>query len=159
VFSAELAAARGLPFAFASHFAPDLLMPALQIYRSQFRPSESLDRPYAMAGVGVFAADTDAEARRLFTSLQQQFLNLRRGRPGPVPPPVDSMDGLWTPMEQAMLEHTFSCAIVGDPDIVRRGLDAFADRTGVDEIIVTAQIYDHAARLRSFEIVAQVATR
>lgn len=155
LFSAELAAARGLPFAFASHFAPDLLLPALQIYRSQFQPSTSLDRPYTMAGVAAFAADTTPEARRLFTSLQQQFLNLRRGRPGPVPPPVDSMDGRWTPLEQAMLEQTFSCAIVGDPDAVRRGLTAFAERAGVDEIIVTAQIYDHAARLRSFEIVAR----
>ena len=142
-------------FRSASHFAPDLLLPALQIYRTQFRPSDVLDRPYAMAGVGVFAADTNREARRLFTSVQQQFLNLRRGRPGPVPPPVESMDGLWSPAEQAQLERTFACAVVGDPDDVRRGLSAFVDRTGVDELIVTAQIYDHAARLRSFAITAQ----
>ena len=159
LFSAELAAERGLPFAFASHFAPDLLMPALHIYRSQFRPSASLDRPYTMAGVGVFAADTGAEARRLFTSLQQQFLELRRGRPGPVPPPVDSMEGRWTPMEQATLEHALSSAIVGDPNTVRQGLAAFAARTAVDEIIVTAQIFDHLARLRSFELVSQCGER
>ena len=113
LFSAQLAAALGLPFAFASHFAPDLLLPALEVYRRDFRPSDSLARPYAMAGVSVFAAETDAEARRLFTSLQQQFVNLRRGRPGPLSPPVDSMDGLWTPVERAGVEHSLAYAIVG----------------------------------------------
>src|SRR3954471_17546190 len=156
LFSAQLAAALGLPFAFASHFAPDLLLPALQIYRAHFKPSAALAQPYAMAGVGVFAADTDAEARRLLTSAQQQFLNLRRGRPGPVPPPVDSMDDLWTPAERAGVEHALSRAIVGSRDTVGAGLARFASETGVDEVMVTAQIYDHAARVRSYEIVAEV---
>jgi len=156
LFSAQLAAALGLPFAFASHFAPDLLLPALQIYRAQFKPSDALAQPYAMAGVGVFAADTDAEARRLITSAQQQFLNLRRGRPGPVPPPVDSMDDLWSPAERAGVEHALRYAIVGTPAAVKQGLEAFIDETHVNEVMITAQIYDHAARLRSYEIVAGV---
>jgi luciferase family oxidoreductase group 1 len=154
LFSAQLAAALGLPFAFASHFAPDLLLPALQIYRAHFKPSAALAQPYAMAGVGVFAADTDADARRLITSAQQQFLNLRRGRPGPVPPPVDSMDDLWSAAERAGVEHALRYAIVGTPDTVKRGLDAFIAETRVDEVMITAQIYDHAARLRSYAIVA-----
>jgi luciferase family oxidoreductase group 1 len=156
LFSAQLAAALGLPFAFASHFAPDLLLEALAIYRAQFKPSESLSAPYSMAGVGAFAADTDEEARRLFTSAQQQFLNLRRGRPGQVPPPVDSMDDLWTPGERAGVEHALALAIVGAPPTVKAGLERFASVTGVDEVIVTAQIYDHAARKRSYEILAEV---
>ena len=156
LFSAQLAAALGLPFAFASHFAPDLLIEALRLYREQFVPSESLARPYAMPGVAVFAAESDVEARHLFTSLQQQFLNLRRGRPGPLPPPVDRMDGLWTPAEQAGVEHAFSYAIVGSPDTVRRGIESFIARTGADELMVTAQIHDHAARLRSYDIVSEV---
>jgi len=156
LFSAQLAAALGLPFAFASHFAPDLLMQALQMYRAQFRASESLSTPHAMAGVAIVAAPTDGEARRLLTSAQQQFLNLRRGRPGQVPPPVDSIDDLWTPAERAGVEHALSLAIVGAPDTVRAGLERFVATTGVDEVMVTAQIYDHAARVRSYEIVAEV---
>ena len=159
LFSAQLAAALGLPFAFASHFAPDLLLPALQIYRAHFKPSDALAQPYTMAGVGVFAADTDAAARRLITSAQQQFLNLRRGRPGPVPPPVDSMDDLWSPAERAGVEHALRYAMVGTPDAVQQRLDAFVAETRVDEVMITAQIYDHAARLRSYEIVADVAVR
>jgi luciferase family oxidoreductase group 1 len=155
LFSAQLAAALGLPFAFASHFAPDLLMQALDLYRTEFVPSAALERPYAMPAVGVAAADTDAEAHRLFTSLQQGFLNLRRGRPGPLPPPVDSMDGRWNPAEQALVEHAFAYAVVGGPDLVRAGLDAFIGRTAADELMITTQMYDHRARLRSFEIVAQ----
>jgi len=157
LFSAQLAAALGLPFAFASHFAPDLLLPAVQIYRAQFKPSDALARPYTMAGAGVFASETDTEARRLITSAQQQFLNLRRGRPGPVPPPVDSMEDLWSPAERAGVEHALRYAIVGAPDVVKQGLDAFIAETRVDEVMITAQIYDHAARLRSYEIVAEVA--
>jgi len=157
LFSAQLAAALGLPFAFASHFAPDLLMEALAIYRSEFTPSESLAAPYAMAGVSVVAADTDAVARRLFTSLQIQFVNLRRGRPGPLNPPVDSLDDFWSPSERAGVEHALRYAIVGSPDAVRRGLEAFAADTGVDELMITSQIHDHAARLRSYEIVAEAA--
>src|SRR4051812_27402733 len=113
LYSAQLAAALGLPFAFASHFAPDALRPAVQIYRARFRPSPEHAAPYVMLGLNVFAAETDAEARRLFTSVQQQFAALRRGEPGPVPPPVDSMDGRWTPFEKAGAEHALSCAVVG----------------------------------------------
>jgi len=159
LFSAQLAAALGLPFAFASHFAPDLLMQALAIYRSEFRPSESLTAPYAMAGVSVVAADTDAEAGRLFTSLQMQFVNLRRGRPGQLNPPVDSLDNFWSAAERAGVAHALRYAVVGSPDVVRRGLETFAADTGVDELMITSQIHDHAARLRSYEIVAQAARR
>ncbi len=156
LFSAGLAAALGLPFAFASHFAPDHLDDALELYRSEFQPSEVLAKPYAMAAIAVFAADTDAEAARLFTSLQQSFVKLRRGTPGPLPPPVDSMDGLWTPPERAGVEHAFSEAVVGSPTTVQRGVETFLRRTRVDELMVTAAIFDHAARLRSFELVAGV---
>lgn len=156
LFSAQLASVLGLPFAFASHFAPDHLQDALQLYRSRFRPSEQLDRPYVMLGVNVFAAATDAGARRHFTSLQQAFVNLRRGQPGQLPPPVDSTDGLWSAMEQAGLEHSLRYAVVGSPETVRRGLAAFIAETQADEIMVTAQMFDHAARLRSFEIVAEI---
>ncbi|NID16678.1 LLM class flavin-dependent oxidoreductase [Luteibacter yeojuensis] len=154
LFSARLAAELGLPFAFASHFAPDLMMKALEVYRTMFRPSEALAKPYAMLGINVVAADTDEEARRLFTSQQQAFWNLRRGAPGQLPPPVNSMDGVWTPMEKAQVDHALSCAVVGSPDTVREGLAAFIGRTGADEIIITAQIFDHEARKRSYGIVA-----
>jgi luciferase family oxidoreductase group 1 len=130
LFSAQLAAMLGLPFAFASHFAPDHLQDALQVYRSRFRPSAQLDRPYVMLGVNVFAAATDAEARRHFTSLQQAFVNLRRGAPGPLPPPVESTDGLWSPMEQAGLDHALRYAVVGAPATVQRGLAAFIAENG-----------------------------
>jgi luciferase family oxidoreductase group 1 len=155
-FSARLAAMLGLPFAFASHFAPDYLHIALQIYRDNFRPSEQLDRPYAMVGVNVFAADTDQEARRLFTSLQQQFLNLIRGIPDKTPPPIDTMDGLWSPPEQAHVDRMTRYAVVGSPATVRRGLETILEDTGADEIIATGSMFDHAARLRSFEIAANV---
>src|SRR5688572_11481581 len=154
-FSAQLAARLGLPFAFASHFAPDYIDVALELYREQFRPSDQLARPYAMVGVNVIAADTDAAARRLFTSLQQQFLNLIRGTPGEVPPPVDSMHGRWLPHEQAQVEHMTHFSVVGSVTTVRDGLARLLDRTGADELILTAQIHDHAARLRSFELAAE----
>ena len=154
-FSAQLAAALGLPFAFASHFAPDLLLPALKIYRERFQPSDALTKPYAMAAVNAFAAETDREARRLSTSVKQQFLRLRRGDPGKLPPPVDDMDAVYSSeMEKAGVEHALSCAVIGSPETVRDGLAAFLARTGVDELMVTGAMYDHAARLRSFEIVA-----
>lgn len=156
LFSAQLAAALGLPFAFASHFAPDHLAKALQLYRDKFRPSAALRQPHAMAAIAVFAADTDAAAARLFTSLQQSFAQLRRGTPGPLPPPVESMDGLWSPMEKAMVDHAFREAVVGSPATVKRGIADFIARTDVDELMVTAAIHDHAARLRSFELVAQI---
>ncbi|NMO14534.1 LLM class flavin-dependent oxidoreductase [Pyxidicoccus fallax] len=156
LFSAQLAAMLGLPFAFASHFAPDHMMHALQLYRSQFKPSESLQKPYAMLGINVIAADTDREAQRLATSLQMQFVNLQRGTPGQLQPPVDSMEGRWSEMERAFAEHTLSCAAIGSPATVRRQLEAFIERTGADELMVTAHVFDHAARLRSFELTAQI---
>jgi luciferase family oxidoreductase group 1 len=159
LFGAQLAAALGLPFAFASHFAPDYLVQALALYRKHFQTSPALARPYAMAAIVVVAADNDADAERLTTSLQQSFVMLRRGTPGPLPPPVDSMEGRWTAMERAGVEHAFREAVVGSSETVQRGLTAFLDRTRVDELMVTAAIYDHTARLRSFELVAQVRDR
>jgi len=156
LFSAQLAAALGLPFAFASHFAPDPMMQALHLYRTQFKPSESLQRPYTMLGLNVFAADTDPEARRLATSLQQAFVNLQRGTPAQFPPPVDTLEGRMTELERSFLEHLLSCTVTGSPATVRRGLEAFIERTGADELMVTGQIFDHAARLRSFELTAQI---
>lgn len=155
LFSAQLAAALGLPFAFASHFAPDLLMPALHLYRSQFRPSSALARPYAMPALNVFAAPTDDEARRLFTSLQQAFLRLRSGQPGPLPPPLENAESFGDDWERSGLGQALSCSVVGSPETVRRGLESFLQKTGADELLVTAQIFDPAARLRSFEITAQ----
>jgi luciferase family oxidoreductase group 1 len=157
LYSAQLAAALGLPFAFASHFAPDLLRQAASLYRARFQPSAQLARPYVMLGLNVFAAETDAEARRLFTSLQQAFVTLRRGEPGPLPPPVDSMESRWTPAERAMAERTLTYAVVGSPETVRSGIAQFVDRERPDEIMATAMIFDHAARLRSFEILAEIA--
>ena len=154
-FSAQLAAKLGLRFAFASHFAPDQLLPALELYHSLFEPSEFLAHPYAMAGVSVVAADSDGEARRLFTSLQQQFIALQRGRPILLQPPVDDMGTIWTPQEQFGVQHTLRLAIVGGPATVQRGLERFIAETQADEVIVTANIYDHAARLRSYEILAE----
>jgi len=155
LFGAQLAAAMGLPFAFASHFAPRMMTQAIRTYRETFRPSERLDAPYVMLGVNVFAAETDAEAHRLFTSLQQAFVNLRTGRPGPLPPPMEDYEHTLSPMAQAALREMLSCTIVGTPEIVRRGLRDFASATGADELMVTSQIFDHAARLRSYEITAQ----
>lgn len=153
-FSARLAAELGLPFAFASHFAPDLLHEALALYRRYFEPSDELSAPHAMIGVNVFAADTNADARRLFTSAQQQFLNLVRGTPGLLPPPVETMDGLWSPVERAHVERMTRCSAVGGPETVRKALAGFVAETDADELILTGQIYDHAARLRSFELAA-----
>ncbi|MEP6620306.1 MAG: LLM class flavin-dependent oxidoreductase [bacterium] len=155
-FSAQLAAAMGLPFAFASHFAPDHLLEAMRLYREGFKPSESLVAPYAMAGISVIAADTDSEAERLFTSLQQQFIALHRGKPIMLQPPVDDMNYIWTPQERFNTEHTLRLAIVGGPETVRRKLHDFIATTGADEVIVTANIHDHAARKRSYEILAEV---
>ncbi|WP_179404753.1 LLM class flavin-dependent oxidoreductase [Burkholderia guangdongensis] len=157
LFSAQLAAMLGLPFAFASHFAPDYLLRALELYRAQYRPSAAWPKPYAMVGVNVFAADTDDEARRLFTSLQQQFINLRRGMPGKLPPPIDTLDAFdASEFELANVAHALSFAAVGSRDTVREQLRERIARTGADELIVTAQIHDHAARLRSFELAAQI---
>lgn len=156
LFGAQLAAMLGLPFAFASHFAPDALDDALTVYRQQFRPSARLAAPYVMLGINVFAADDDGQAHLLFTSLQQQFTNLFRGAPGKLQPPRADMDAFWTPGERAGVERMLRHAVVGDRSAVERGLAAFLARTGADELMITAQVHDHAARLRSFEIVAGV---
>jgi len=156
LFGAELAAHLGLPYAFASHFAPDHLEEAIRIYRGKFRSSAYLKEPYLMLGLNVFAADSDREAERLLTSLQQAFIALRRGAPCPLPPPIDSMADLWTELESAQLSHVLRCCVVGSPTTVRRGFQGFVEQTHPDEIMVTAMIFDHAARLRSFEIVSEV---
>jgi luciferase family oxidoreductase group 1 len=158
-FGAQLAAALGLPYAFASHFAPDALDVALDVYRSGFQPSAQLQKPYVMLGVNLFAADTDAEARRLFTSLQQHFVRLRRGAPGLVPPPIDDIESFWSNFERPGVEHALSCAAVGSPETVEQALRNLIERYRPDELMCTAQIYDHAARLRSFDIAAQVRDR
>jgi len=155
-FSARLAAELGLPFAFASHFAPDYLHVALDIYRREFKPSSEHAKPYVIVGTGIYASDSDAEASRLFTSAQLQVLNLIRGHPSTLPPPVDNMNGHWTSDERAAIEHRSRYAAVGSPETVRERLQEFLNETAADEIIATAQIYDHAARLHSFEIAAKV---
>ncbi len=156
LYGAQLAAMLGLPYAFASHFAPGELMNAIAIYRERFQPSEQLDRPYVMAGLQMVAADSDAEARRLFTSSQQAFMRLRSGMPGKLPPPVDDIEPLLDHASRAMLDHALAEAIVGGPQTVRKGVEDFIARTGVDEIIVAAQVYDHEARVRSYELLAEV---
>ena len=155
-FSARLAAELGLPFAFASHFAPDYLFAALSLYREHFQPSATLKKPYVMVGVNAFAADTDDEAKRLLTSLQQAFVGLVRGRRGLLQPSVESMDGLWTLAEREQVERMTRVSVVGSPETVRRGLKALIEATGADEFMLTGQIFDHTARLRSFQIVSEV---
>jgi luciferase family oxidoreductase group 1 len=154
-FSAALAGELGLPFAFASHFQPDNLLAALELYRESFRPSEILDRPYAMAGIPVIAAETDEEARWLATTPQRAFLNLIRNHPGPLAPPVEKLD--WNPFEESAVASRFRAAVVGSVETVRRGLELFLAETQVDELIVATTLYDHAARLRSYEMVAEMA--
>jgi luciferase family oxidoreductase group 1 len=157
-FSARLAAELGLPFAFASHFAPDYLMHALELYRSRFKPSEELAEPRVMIGVNVIAADTAEEAERIASSLYMQFLNLIRGRPGKLQPPVErieEMDRIWTPEERAVLSKQLAFTVIGDHRAVRDKLQQIAEMTKADEIIIGAHIYDHEARLRSYEIVAE----
>lgn len=155
-FSATLAAELGLPFAFASHFAPEMLYQALDIYRTQFRPSAALEKPHVMIGVNVFAADTDAEAARLFTSLQQVFLNLIRGWPKQLPPPVDDIEKIWNPVEAGQVQRMTRVSAVGGPESFRAQIEHLLNETEADEIIATAHIHDQAARLRSFEIAAGV---
>ena len=154
-FSAQLAGHLGLPFAFAGQFSPAYLQAALNLYRQCFRPSEALDKPYVMVGLNVVAADTEREAHRLLTTHQQMHVHLIRGVPVQMPPPVESMDGLWSPMEQTSVEATLRASIVGTPETVKRRLQAFLDETQANELIVNSMIYDHAARLRSYEIAAQ----
>jgi luciferase family oxidoreductase group 1 len=155
LFGAQLAAMLGLPYAFASHFAPDALMRALQVYRENFKPSEQADKPYAMVGVNVIAADTDEEARRLFTSPQQAFTNLFRGTRGKLLPPIDDIESYWSPSEKIQASNMLQCSIVGSRRTVRDGLARLIDQTGADELMVAAAIYDHGARLRSYEILAE----
>lgn len=155
-FSARLAAELGLPFAFASHFAPDYLQVALQLYRAHFKPSAMLDRPYVILGASVFAAERDDAAERLATSSQLQVLSLIRGHPQELPPPVDKMDSHWSAHERAAIEHRMQYAAIGSPATIRERLSQFIEQTAADEIILTSQIYDHTARLRSFEIAAAV---
>jgi luciferase family oxidoreductase group 1 len=157
LYGAQLAAELGLPFAFASHFAPAMLLDAADLYRSRFRPSRHLDRPHFMVGVNIIAADTDAEARRLFTSLQQAFVNIRRGQPVPLPPPVEVEALTLSPIDQAGLTQMLAYSIVGSPTVVTRGLEQVVAQTAADEIIVASQIFDHAARLHSYEIAIQAA--
>lgn len=154
LFGAQLAAALGLPYAFASHFAPAHMEQAIEVYRARFRPSRQLDRPYVMLGVNVFAADTDDEARLLATSVQQAFVALRRGRPGPLQPPIEGYERQLSPQDRAILDQALSFSVIGSPETVRHDLERIALRTGADELIVAAQIFDHTARLRSFEITA-----
>ncbi|HAS99881.1 MAG TPA: LLM class flavin-dependent oxidoreductase, partial [Pantoea agglomerans] len=157
LYSAQLSAKMGLPFAFASHFAPDQLFQALHVYRENFQPSARLDKPYAMVCINVIAADSERDARFLFTSQQQQFINLRRGKPGPLPAPVENMDNLWSPSEQYGVQQALSMSLVGDTDKVRHGLASLMRETQADEIMVNGQIFDSEARLRSFAIAMEAA--
>lgn len=155
LFSAKLAAQFGLPFAFAAHFAPDDLMQALDIYRARFKPSRQLAKPYSMVVVSVFAADTDAEAHRQFTSVQQSFINLRRGNPGKVPAPIDDISNFGSAAERALIDHALAYAVVGAPSAVAHGLRKVIEETQADELMIAGHFYDDAARLRSFELAAQ----
>lgn len=156
-FGSGVAAAMGLPYAFASHFAPDALLDALSVYRTRFRPSPQLDQPYAMAGLTVVAADTDAEARRLFTTMQQAFVNHLRGQSGPYPPPVDDISPFWSGPEAVQAQHMLRYAMVGSRDTVRDHLEKFVAMTHIDELIIVSPIYDPAARRRSLDILAELA--
>jgi luciferase family oxidoreductase group 1 len=153
-FGAYLAAELGLPYAFASHFAPEQLMEALDIYRSRFKPSEQLDKPYVMAGINIIAAESDREAKRLATTQQMSFAAIFRGARGLSRPPIDDIEAFWSPLEKARASQMLARSVIGSPDTVRAGIAAFVAETKVDEIMIVSDIYDHAARLRSFEIIA-----
>ncbi|MEL4891952.1 LLM class flavin-dependent oxidoreductase [Xanthomonas protegens] len=159
LFSARLAAAMGLPFAFASHFAPDAMDEALAVYRREFRASARLQAPYAVLALNVVAAASTAEARRLFTTQQQSFVNLRRGRPGLIPPPIDDIEAFWAPHEKLGVERALACTVLGDVDAVAQGLSDFVARHRPDELLLTANIHDHAARLRSFQLASDAWTQ
>jgi luciferase family oxidoreductase group 1 len=156
-YGAQLAAALGLPYAFASHFAPDQLLEALTIYRRQFTPSATLAEPHAMVGVNIIAADTDREAVRLATTQQMSATNLLRGVPGLSRPPIDDIDAYWSPLEGAQVRHKLARSIVGSPETVSAGIDAVVAETGADELMIVSDVYDHAARLRSFALIAESA--
>jgi luciferase family oxidoreductase group 1 len=153
-FGAMLAAELGLPYAFASHFAPDMLLSALDLYRRRFKPSEQLDRPYAMVGVNIIAADTDAEARRLATTQQMSFANIFRGARGLSRPPIDDIETYWSPVEKLQARQMLARSIIGSPETVRAGIDALVAETGADELMIVSDVYDHSARLHSFELIA-----
>lgn len=155
-FSARLAASLGLPFAFASHFSPDNTLPAIELYRRNFKPSEVLDKPYVMAGVNVIASDTEEKAAYLATSAQQQFLNLIRGIPSRLKPPVETMEGIWSEFEKTTIQQQLRTTMTGTAETVKKKLQSFLDETQADELIVNAQIYDHQERLHSYEIVSEV---
>jgi luciferase family oxidoreductase group 1 len=155
-YGAQLAAMLGLPYAFASHFAPAEMEQAIALYRARFQPSEHRAAPYVMLGVNVCAAETDAEAKRLFTSHQQRTINNRTGNRGPLPPPMDDFESRLDARGRMILQHALTCSVVGSPETIKRGLAAFIARTGADEIMVAGHIYDHAARVRSYEIAAEV---
>jgi luciferase family oxidoreductase group 1 len=156
LFGAQLAAMLGLPYAFASHFAPDALLDALEMYRSRFEPSEQLAKPYVMVGAAAIIAETDAEARRLFTSQQQQVTNMLRGVRGQLRPPIDDIETYWNPAEKAQASRMLTYAFAGSGDTVRDKLRRFIDLTKADEVMVAAPIFDHAARLRSYEMLAEI---
>ncbi|SFI46471.1 LLM class flavin-dependent oxidoreductase [Aerobium aerolatum] len=156
-FGAMLGAELGLPYSFASHFAPDLLLQALEIYRARFKPSEQLQRPYAMVGVNIIAAETDAEAKRLATTQQMSFVNMFRGARGLSQPPIDDIENYWSLSEKAQVQRMLARSIVGSPETVRRGIAALVEETRADELIVVSDVYDHALRLRSFELIAEAA--
>ncbi|HRA79757.1 MAG TPA: LLM class flavin-dependent oxidoreductase [Burkholderiaceae bacterium] len=154
LYGAQLAAHLGLPYAFASHFAPDALAQALAVYRENFRPSAQLERPHAMVGINVVGADTDDEARRLFTSLQQRFTDMMRNARGQLSPPIDDIESYWTPAEKAQVSRMLACSFVGSPATILRELARFVEATGADELMVASAIHDHAARRRSYELLA-----
>jgi luciferase family oxidoreductase group 1 len=156
LFGAQLAAMLGLPYAFASHFAPAQMDEAVELYRHRFQPSEQLDKPYVMLGFNAFAADSDAEAQLLATSVQQAFVALRTGHPGKLPPPVAGYAETLPPSGRAILDQVLTCSAIGSPMTVRSAMQDFIERTGADELMITSQIYDHDARMRSYEIVAEV---
>jgi luciferase family oxidoreductase group 1 len=156
LYGAQLAALLGLPYAFASHFAPDALLPALEVYRERFEPSKQLDRPWAMVAANVVAADTDEEARRLFTSVQQSFTNIHRGRRGKLPPPIDDIEAYWQPEEKVRASAMLARSYVGAAETVRAGLKGFVDETHADELIVASAIWEHRARLRSYELLSEL---
>ncbi|MBX3539766.1 MAG: LLM class flavin-dependent oxidoreductase [Chelatococcus sp.] len=157
LFGAQLAAMLGLPYGFASHFAPDALMDALAVYRERYEPSARNPKPYAMVGANVFVADTDEEARRLFSSAQQRFADIFRGTRGLLPPPIDDIEAYWSPSEKVQASRMLACSFVGSRETVRRALGEFLEKTRADEVMVAAMIYDHGARLKSYEILSEIA--
>ncbi len=156
LFGAQLAGMLGLPFAFASHFAPDHLMQAMELYRTTFKPSAQLQKPYAMAGVNVIAADSDAEAQRLFTSLQMRFADMARGVRGYMKPPIDDIENYWSGPEKGQAQRMLACSFAGSTETLRHKLAAFMESTGVDELMVATAVYDHGARLKSYALLAEV---